>query len=373
MEGVTYCLSLNNKNSDKYYREVESISREIKNLIINEANNYLDDFIEYILKDKVESPRTKEEYAIEFLMIGVMLSEYGKYVNSFNKSFYEVFKLLNKLKTNEGVRKKVDLIRGQLISHILYKRKDKADKPDLKSVVRWMDATGDFEEEVYRLKLWIKFLQHKDKSYYDKLVEEAIKVADDMENICEDILGIYTSQLEKFLNNIDEKYKNREDLIYCSKNRIQYFFNMIAAEIMNEVYRNEFLRCDVKKIFVPSCMKQVVKPCRCVKGQMGYSCRQCNNSCNIYMLNKILEETSIEVCIIPHETTINTLKVNDKSKVGIIGVACIPNLMSGGWKALRLGFIPQCVLLDYSGCENHWLDKGIMTSINLNRLKKVLI
>ena len=45
MEGVTYCLSLNNKNSDKYYREVDSISRDIKNLIINEANNYLDDFI----------------------------------------------------------------------------------------------------------------------------------------------------------------------------------------------------------------------------------------------------------------------------------------------------------------------------------------
>ena len=91
------------------------------------------------------------------------------------------------------------------------------------------------------------------------------------------------------------------------------------------------------------------------------------------MLHELLEGTPIEVCIIPHETTINTLEVNDRSKVGIIGVACIPNLMSGGWKALRLGFIPQCVLLDYSGCENHWLDKGIMTSINLNRLKKVLI
>ena len=90
-------------------------------------------------------------------------------------------------------------------------------------------------------------------------------------------------------------------------------------------------------------------------------------------LNNLMENRYIDVCIIPHETIINKIDVKDKNKIGIIGIACIPNLMSGGWKALRLGFIPQCVLLDYSGCSKHWLDKEKMTEINELYLEKEIL
>lgn len=65
------------------------------------------------------------------------------------------------------------------------------------------------------------------------------------------------------------------------------------------------------------------------------------------------------------------LKSKD-SKRGVIGVACITNLISGGFKALRLGYIPQCILLDYCGCSNHWYNKHIMTDINWNRIDNQL-
>jgi len=45
----------------------------------------------------------------------------------------------------------------------------------------------------------------------------------------------------------------------------------------------------------------------------------------------------------------------------------IINLLSGGWKAKRIGLIPQCVLLDYCGCK-HWHENGIVTNININEL-----
>ena len=52
---------------------------------------------------------------------------------------------------------------------------------------------------------------------------------------------------------------------------------------------------------------------------------------------------------------------------GMVGIACILNLMSGGWKAIRIGYIPQCVILDYCGC-GHWRENRKMTNININKL-----
>lgn len=369
MKYVTYNLQGDDITSDKYYEKVSVISRSVKKIIFKQGNEYLNDFMQYIEENHIELLRTKDEYAIEFLMVGVMLSEYNLYGNTVTKGFSAVFKLLNKLRQKDKLKNKVDIIKGVLISSILYKKNNK-EKYDLKNVVYWMNLSGDFNEEVYRLKVWISFFKNKDRKYINNLIKAAIDVTEIMEKICDDAFITYVKPLEKFLKNAPQKYKNREDLIYCNKGKKQYYFNMLCAQIMNEVYHEEFLKCKNKKIFAPACMRQVEKKCKCVKGNYGYICRKCSSVCNINLLSRLVEKKNIEVCIIPHETDIKKLNIKEKDKIGIIGIACITNLMSGGWKALRLGFIPQCVFLDYCGCEKHWLDKGAMTSINsLNILK----
>ena len=120
-------------------------------------------------------------------------------------------------------------------------------------------------------------------------------------------------------------------------------------------------------------MRQVQSKCKAAECEYGLKCKKCSINCNINNLNNLMENRYIDVCIIPHETIINKIDVKDKNKIGIIGIACIPNLMSGGWKALRLGFIPQCVLLDYSGCGKHWLDKEKITEINEIYLEKAIL
>jgi hypothetical protein len=54
---------------------------------------------------------------------------------------------------------------------------------------------------------------------------------------------------------------------------------------------------------------------------------------------------------------------------GIVGVACVLNLLSGGLKARRLGIPAQCILLDSCGCGNHWDIEGIPTVLNVDQLK----
>ena len=90
-------------------------------------------------------------------------------------------------------------------------------------------------------------------------------------------------------------------------------------------------------------------------------------------MKKLGKKYNFKVSIIEHETTLSSLDINKNKNIGIIGIACIPNLISGGFKALRLGFIPQCVVLDYRGCSNHWLYKKHMTKINENRLLYIIL
>jgi hypothetical protein len=82
-----------------------------------------------------------------------------------------------------------------------------------------------------------------------------------------------------------------------------------------------------------------------------------------------------EVFLVPHESSVFS---GDAGKqligegAGIVGVACVSNLVSGGWKAKALGLPPQCVLLDHCGCRKHWHDQGIATDINMKQLRRVL-
>ncbi|WP_406542058.1 DUF116 domain-containing protein [Clostridium ljungdahlii] len=58
--------------------------------------------------------------------------------------------------------------------------------------------------------------------------------------------------------------------------------------------------------------------------------------------------------------------------MGVVGVACVLNLIEGGLKARSLNLVPQCVILDYCGCKNHWDNNGIQTDINCKKLFEIL-
>ena len=371
MEYLPYNLKGNNITSDKFYKDIKVISKNMKIELLSKGNGYLEDFMKYVLDKNIEQVRSKEEYGMELLLLGVLLKEYSQYGGVLSRSMALPLSILNSARQSEKYKNKIDKVRGYLISNILCKTKAKG-KNNLNRLIAWLSESGDFVEEVYRLKTWEKFLQGSNSEYRNKVIEVAFKLTDKLEEICEEPLKPYMKDYDKFISGADDSYKNREDILYCTKGKIQYYFNMVCSQIMNEVYKERFLSCKYKKVFVPACMKQQEKPCAAINSKFGYKCRQCNCNCNVNKINMLVKKASVEVCIIPHETIINTLSKTEKDEIGIIGIACVPNLMSGGWKALRLGFIPQCVLLDSCGCKKHWLKQGKMTEINMVELCEVL-
>lgn len=375
MSCITYSLKGNNIDSDEYYSIVENISNKIISNIVYKSREILDSYKKFIYEEWVEEVRSDEEYAIEILYIGIVIEEYIDYAKAFKEKSLTPYNILNSIRKVKKVRKCADRIKGKLTSKVLLNEDTSLESPsveDFKSIIKWMKAVGDFKEEVIRLEYWQLFLKNKSKSYTDKFFKLCDDIAVEFYIESKGALGKYTERVADFLKDFKNKYKNREDIIYCGKAEIQYFFNMICAEMMNKIYYERFLKIDKKIIFVPACMRQENNKCQSQKTTLGDKCVACSERCNVKSLTILGARTGCEVYTIEHETDLFKEDEERNEEIGVIGVACVLNLMSGGWKALRIGFIPQCVVLEFPGCENHWLDKKEMTSINYNKLFKMI-
>ena len=153
MDILTYNLKGKSVNSNAYYEKLKAVSNRIKNLLFDYGKIQIEEFMIYVVKNNIEDLRTKDEYAIEFLMIGAMLKDYRKYIKKINKGTLRLFKIFNKLREGKSLNRNIDKIRGYLISNILMKEVSENDNYDINILINWMEASGDFKEEVYRMKV----------------------------------------------------------------------------------------------------------------------------------------------------------------------------------------------------------------------------
>jgi len=178
------------------------------------------------------------------------------------------------------------------------------------------------------------------------------------------------------LENINDKSFWREDLILRKRARIEYHLNMVGAELMNKAFRQAFLKTDKKVLLLPICMISPSKSyCQSKGFGREFKCKGCSSKCQVNELTGLGQRLGFNVMVIPHESSISAYSNKEKlfdENTGVIGVACVLNLISGGWLLKDMNIPAQCVLLDYCGCKNHWHDKGIPTCINIDKLKEIL-
>ena len=145
---------------------------------------------------------------------------------------------------------------------------------------------------------------------------------------------------------------------------------MFGAEIMNRAYRNEYDKREKTIILLPECMQIKNKKCLSQETIYGHQCIGCSDNCNVNQLKNYIEK---EVYVIKHESELfKDIPTHEKKTISIIGIACVLNLINGGLKAKSLGMPAQCVILNYVGCSNHWMQNRISTSINSEKLKEII-
>ncbi|MNZ36391.1 hypothetical protein D3C78_538080 [compost metagenome] len=377
MEGITYSLYGNSAGTEEYYRDTAIITDELIDKTNGEKT--IKEFSRFVNDNNLES-LDDLVYVLEYVMIGILLSKYGSRGGLLHQYGGKVLAGVYALKrTGKFARSAVGRLKG-LVNTAWLVREGKADSiisiihvTQFFKLIGWLHATGEFEQETKRLEVWARFFRGKSFGDSSRMLSRAVRLAGWFEHRSLELLGGYTSNVDSFIDNRRSWLKWKENQIFCTRTRVEYHLNMVGAELMNRAFKNDFVNTKEKRVLLPICMREKgEKLCRAVQTEHGYLCKGCARDCQVHAITDLGKKHNFNVYMIPHASTAFGHQQMEKGDIGIIGVACPLNLISGGYKAKELGYEPQCVLLNYCGCARHWHDTGIVTNIELDRLKTML-
>lgn len=380
---ITYSLRENQGQSDAFYQDVSDFTDEVLAEMDILAHTAVDGYVSYLGQRGSSKLHSREEYGFELLVLGTFWEIYSGDASGLDEVPQQLLTDLAMLRRQGGALKPgIDFIRGILstifLSPDLYDHMFKLDASlkHLDKLLDWLTATGEFNQETLRLRQWEGYLSTLTDREVEDILATAITLAAWFEDRSEEILGRFTENVDRYLNEMRPEHYWREDVIFCGRRRVEYHLNMVGAEIMNRAYRERFIETSGKVILIPACMRLFpADECKARTDDSGFHCAGCTAECSVFKLTKLGRENGFSVQIVSHESSISANRTNPlflNNGTGVVGVACVLNLISGGWLLDSMDVPAQCVFLDYCGCKNHWSREGIPTEINVEQLKRVL-
>ena len=359
-----------------FYRKLKDFSNEIVPVIYNRLQADIKEIKKYNFQNSEVGP-SDYEIAMELVMIGVFWKSYKFYVSEYQTIVIPAFSALLRLRERFPKHKKhIDRIRGWLNEKILLKKSKSAPRypqyKHLKKLISWLKSTGDFKEECIRM----SHLKNHLKTIYKSAAEQKLKLWYDasvyfeMQSMLH--LGNYTNDTHMFIKDNKDLYKFREDAIFCTRREAEYHLNMVMAEIMNQSLKSDFMSKQKKIVLLPLCMSR--SGCRSKETDGDIYCQACNDLCQAGKLTKELSHHNIKTILIPHSSDFSKVlaRWSTQKDTALVGIACVLNLLTGGYEMKRLKIASQCIFLDYAGCKKHWSSTGIPTQINLSQLHYIL-
>jgi hypothetical protein len=380
MDAITYSLRADQPRSDQYYRDITAFTDEV----LARADHDLGAILAALAASEGDGTRTAPEYAFELLTLGVLWRVYGQRSLKLARPSQRVLSTLAVLRERSSLAKPaVDVLRGALATVFLARNGHTVPAPEpptlahLDRLIDWLAATGDFEQEVTRLRVWLAFFDAQPPDQIGARIGALVTLADWFAAHSLDALGKYTVNVERFLRETHPSYRWREDVIFCGRPRVEYHLNMVGTEIMNRAFRAAFLAAPQKVVLVPPCMRaKTADECQARETPFGEQCAACEPRCHVHQVTQLGKKHGFAVYIMPGELTSFSPGEGAQAamtQLGIVGVSCPLTNAQGGWKAKKLHIPAQGLLLDYCGCVYHWhLDGGIPTAINLRQLMRLL-
>jgi hypothetical protein len=390
---LVYDLRLNQASSQRFYHDIAAFSSRTVEEIGRRASRALDGYSRYVTENLLESPRTRGEYGLELLTVGMALQLYGvlaaKTPGWVVAACRELFWLRRR---STRIKPVIDWVRAGIFQRFLRRQPRLSDLSGsavlehfdvgnatsfdaLPGVIKWMHATGEFEQESRRLDNWMSYLHQLPRIEAESWIGIALSLFDWFEREADAVLGIYTPGVPPFLKGTYPTRFRREDQIFCGREPVEYHLGMVAAEVMNDGLREDFLGKPRKVLLVPTCMRGEQKDqCRAVAHGLDLKCAGCDPACAINRITLRMRSEGVQVYMVPHATGFSRWleRWQHEPDVGVAAVACMLNILPGGYEMRARRIASQCVPLDYPGCQKHWTSGGVPTGVNEEQLVHIL-
>jgi uncharacterized protein len=373
-QAITYSLSGNENDSVNYYNDIARFGDNLLPKLEESLGVLINRLIEYICDNNIEQARSREIYLFEALMLGTFWNVYGGYASGTDKSSVRLMHHTAQLRKHGGLKRRfADTIRAGFAYRLLEKSDNSGlflfpDTANLRKLINWMQATGEFQREAARFSNWLSFFETETSTYTFINICIIRGFASTFKKESKEILGKYTQHVDRFVNRTIPGRLFREDKISVNRLRVEYHLNMLGAYIYNRALFDEFITTERKVVLLPACMK--AKPpqsCKASGSGLGETCAGCSESCMINRITQTGRKYHFKVEIVKHSSDISLGKQNIPPGTGLVGVACVATVISGGLELVNNSIPAQCVLLDHCGCK-HWCNKPVATSVNIPEL-----
>jgi hypothetical protein len=375
-----YDLRRGNNCSESFYATLPAFADQVVSAIESRAAPVLDGYSHHLQMALSESRRSRGEYALEFLLLGMALASYEGAALHTSRSVIKLARGLTWLRERSfKVRPLVDWLRAgiarfSLVSAIGRRAGKRGSAVErLTLLISWMKSTGEFNQEARRFENWRSYLAElrPDKATY--WLRIAVELFHDFENNADIALGSYTRGVSASVAHERSRLRWREDLLMRIKPAVEYQLNMVAAEVMNRGLRDSFRGTPEKVVLLPGCMRgDRSRTCKARIEGVDMTCAGCDPNCAINRITRQMRAHDIGVYIVPHTTGFSRWLARwEHAEVGVTAVACVLNIFPGGLEMRERGIAAQCLPLDFPGCRKHWDAKGFPTAANEKHLVRI--
>lgn len=183
-------------------------------------------------------------------------------------------------------------------------------------------------------------------------------------------LAKYTKPLESHLNQLNLREKFDKTISTIEE---QYLLKMIEIELVNRIFIDKFKKAEIKMAFLPHCLHDLDKDCMSQTDGVDYVCKLCSKKCFINAVTRLLDSFDVKAYIwmtANLKSLFKKLKNANKS-IGVLGIACIPELVNGMRMCMKYDIPVIGVPLDANRCRR-WMGEFHKTSVNLKKLEKLM-
>ena len=381
-----YDLRLKDGSSDGFFAEAARFSDEFVAEIEQRAAPILECYSRYVQLNRCEAPRSRGEYALDLLTLGMALSIYAPKADRTPRWVTAAAELLCRLRHHTaGLKPAVDRARGVLFRVGMRPSSAGTEREEaepgaallrkLPTLIAWMNATIELQQEAARVDHWRRYLATLEVWEAERWIEVARDLFVSFEREAADALASYTQGVNGFLATRNAQRGCREDQIFCGRTAAEYHLNMVAAEVMNQGLRTAFERTAHKVVLVPTCMRGArAETCKAKVRGVDITCTACDPECSVNYITRRMRKIGATVYLVPHTTGFSRWldRWEREPGVGVTAVACLLNILPGGLEMRERRIAAQCVPLDYPGCKKHWDAEGTSTAVNEDRLVQIM-
>lgn len=183
-------------------------------------------------------------------------------------------------------------------------------------------------------------------------------------------LGIYITDLENHLSGLSVSKRFDKTL---STSEYQYYLYMIEVELVNRICKEDFINSEKKIALLPHCLRDLSRKCMSEPSGMDYVCKACSKNCYINFASKILTDHKVKpyIWMTASQRTLFKKETEGKTGLGVLGIACIPELVRGMRMCLKKNLSVVGIPLDANRCAR-WMEDFHPNTINLEKLMELV-